>query len=107
MRPRFQADNDLDQGIVAATRRLGSAIDFRTAPDAGLHHLTDLEVLALAAESGRVLVSRDRRTMPAHFYEFILSKTSPGVIIVSRRLTIGQAASGYILFGRPVTQRSM
>ncbi len=55
MKLRFQADNDLDQRIVAATRRLDSAIDFRTAPDAGLHHLTDLEVLALAAESGRVM----------------------------------------------------
>ncbi len=92
MKLRFQADNDLDQRIVAATCRLNPAIDFKTAPAAGLHHLTDQEVLALAAESGRVLVSRDRRTMPANFYEFILETTSPGVIIVSRRLAIGRAA---------------
>ena len=47
---RFQADNDLDQRIVIATRRLAPAIDFQTAPSLGLHGRPDPEVLALAAQ---------------------------------------------------------
>ena len=46
---RFQADNDLDQRIVIATRRLEPLIDFQTAPEAGLHGRTDPEVLTQAA----------------------------------------------------------
>jgi hypothetical protein len=30
--------------------------------------------------------------MPEHFARFIATRTSPGVIVVSRHLTIGQAA---------------
>lgn len=55
----FQADNDLDGRIIAATKRLDPEIDFRTAPSLGLHLGTgDEQVLALAAADGRVLVIR-------------------------------------------------
>jgi predicted nuclease of predicted toxin-antitoxin system len=67
MRVRFQADADLDGRILRGLRRLAPEIDFRTAADAGLAGLQDPEVLRIAAESGRILVSQDRRTMPAHF----------------------------------------
>lgn len=92
MKLRFQADNDLDQRIVVATRRLDPLIDFQTAPALGLHEVDDPDVLALAAREGRVLVSHDRRTMPGHFRAFLLTQESPGLIIVSRRLPIGRAA---------------
>ena len=90
---RFQADNDLDQRIVLATRRLDLAIDFQTAPELGLHGRADPEVLALAAQQGRLLVSHDRRTMPGHFETFIATQTSPGLVIVARTLPMGQAAA--------------
>jgi hypothetical protein len=92
MKLRFQADNDLDQRIVVATRRLDPAIDFRTAASLGLHHVPDPEVLALAAGEGRVLVSHDRRTLPGHFRRYTSSHTSPGLIIVSQKLAVGRAA---------------
>ncbi len=92
MKIRFQADNDLDQRIVTATKRLESAIDFQTASSLGLHGIPDPEVLALAAQEGRILVSHDRRTLPNHLVEFIESQTSPGVIIISRRMSISDAA---------------
>lgn len=91
-RPRFQADNDLDQRIVVAARRLDPAVDFQTASALGLHHLSDPEVLALAAREGRILVSHDRRTLPGHFGEFVASQRSPGLIVVSQRLPVGRAA---------------
>lgn len=62
MKVRFQADNDLDQRIVTATRSLGPAIDFQTAPALNLHGLSDPAVLALTAKQGRVLVSHDKQS---------------------------------------------
>lgn len=92
MKLRFQADNDLDQRIVVATRRLDPGIDFQTAPALGLHNVDDPDVLTLAAREGRVLVSHDRKTMPDHFREFVAAHESPGVIIVSQKLPVGRAA---------------
>lgn len=92
MKLRFQADNDLDQRIVIATRRLNPAIDFQTATARSLHHIPDPEVLALAAGEGRVVVSHDRRTLPIHLRQFITLQSSPGLIIVSQRLAVGRAA---------------
>ena len=89
----FQADNDLDHRIIVAIRRLEPAIDLQTAPALGLQkRVPGCRVLGLAAEQGRILVSHDRRTMPGHFARFIVSHTSPGLIIVSQKLSIGTAA---------------
>ena len=97
MKIRFQADADLNQVIVKATLRLEPGIDFQTATAAGLAGLDDAEVLKLAAVQGRVLVSHDRRPMPAHFGKFIASTTSPGILIVSRKLPISQVAEELFL----------
>jgi predicted nuclease of predicted toxin-antitoxin system len=59
MKLRFQADNDLDQRIVTVIKLLDPAIDFQTASTLGLHNIPDLEVLMLAAQQGRILVSHD------------------------------------------------
>jgi predicted nuclease of predicted toxin-antitoxin system len=65
MKIRFQADNDFNKRIIDALLRLAPQIDFKTAPERGLHHVTpDEEVLRLAAEEGRILVSHDFKTMP-------------------------------------------
>jgi hypothetical protein len=68
---RFQADADLNQAILLATVRRFPRLDFQSATDAGLAGLTDLAVLALASEQGRILVTHDKRTMPLHFATFI------------------------------------
>jgi hypothetical protein len=70
MRVRFQADADLDARILRGLRRIAPEIDFRTAVDAALTGLKDPEVLRIAADSGRILVSQDRRSLPAHFAHF-------------------------------------
>jgi uncharacterized protein DUF5615 len=93
MKIRFQADNDLDQRIVTATRRLDPAIDFQTALALSLHTgVPDEQVLVLAAEQGRILATHDRKTMPDHFEQFIAGQTSPGLIIISQSLPVGKAA---------------
>jgi hypothetical protein len=93
MRIRFQADNDLNARIIDAVLRLNPDVDFKTAARAGLHtSIKDPEVLRIAAEDGRVLVSHDFRTLPWHFASFIRTQMSPGVIIVSQSLPVGDAA---------------
>ena len=52
--------------------------------------LLDIEVLSIAAELGRILVSHDRRTMPAEFACFSPAQPSPGLIIVDQDMDIGQ-----------------
>lgn len=42
----------------------------------------DAEVLRLAAEAGRVLVSADVKTMLVHFAEFVEHRESPGLILI-------------------------
>jgi len=69
MKARFQADADFSHRIVSAVRRREPAIDFQSANVLNLRGLDDPEVLALAAQEGRVLVSHDLTTMPDHFRE--------------------------------------
>ena len=80
---RFQADNDLNKLIVAATFRREPAIDFQTAQSAQLDYLDDETVLQRAASEGRILVTHDKRTMPAALASFVASGgTSPGMLLV-------------------------
>ena len=88
MKIRYQADADLNQAILTGVLRREPTVDFQTAFAAGLEAVQDLEVLALAAQQQRILVSHDRRTMPSEFAQFITNHQSSGVIIVSRKVPI-------------------
>jgi hypothetical protein len=54
MKIRFQADNDLDQRIVVATRRLDHAIEFQTATNLKLHGIDDSDVSRTATSRARL-----------------------------------------------------
>ena len=97
MRVRFQADADLDGRIVRGLRRIVPEIDMRTAADASLAGMKDPEVLQFAADIGRILVSQDRRTMPAHFARFSVRAQSPGVILLREGISISTAIEELIL----------
>lgn len=94
MKIRFQANADVDPDIRKGLQRKEPSIDFRSAsgiiPDATL----DQEVLRLAADDGRVLVSGDLRTMSVHFDEFIAREESPGVLLIPSTRSIGEAIDG-------------
>lgn len=94
---RFQADADLNRHILRAVLRLEPTVDFRTAGEADLEGVDDPEVLTLAADAGRILVTHDNKTMPTHFGEFIVAKTSPGVIVIPQHMPIATAAEGLVL----------
>lgn len=97
MKVRFQADADLNQIIVKAILRREPGIDFQTAHVAHLAGITDLKVLDIVAESGRILVTHDRKTMPKHFAEFIQNRTSSGVILIPQKMSIRVAADDLLL----------
>ena len=96
-RPRFQADADFNQKVVLGLRRRDPAIDFQSAYAGRVIGLPDREVLSLAAEAGRILVSHDRSTMPTQFVQFLATRSSPGLIIVDQDLDIGGSIEELLL----------
>lgn len=97
MRVRFQADADLDGRILRGLRRAAPEVDIRTAIDAGLEGLKDPEVLRISAEARRILVSQDRRTMPAHFARYVTTAESPGVVLLREAISIVAAVEELVL----------
>lgn len=97
MRPRFQADADLNQKIVSGVRRREPSVDFQDARQGGVIGLPDREVLRLAAASGRILVTHDRKTMPEHWARLLETDWSPGVVVVAQDLEVGTAIEYLLL----------
>lgn len=97
MKPKFQADADLNEDIVTGVLRRMPEIDFQTATEAGLEGLPDENVLDIAARENRILVTHDRKTMPKHFAAFMQNQTCSGVLIVSKKLEISLAIDEIIL----------
>jgi hypothetical protein len=83
---RFLAHADFNDAIVRGCRRDEPAMDFLSANEARLEGVPDPDVLALAAEQNRILVTHDRQTMPQHFGAFLMTgRSSPGVFLVPTR----------------------
>lgn len=97
MKVQFQADADLNAEIVSGVMRREPSIDFQTAEEADLHGRSDQEVLALAAQQNRILVTHDQRTMPHHFADFILRHTSPGVFVIAQKVIVRVAIEELLL----------
>jgi len=85
----FQADADIDPDIGRGLRRREPSVDFRDAAGVIPDGASDLEVLRITAEAGRVLVTRDVGTMQDHFQDFIALHPSPGVLLIPSSRSIG------------------
>jgi hypothetical protein len=95
---RFLADADFNHAIVKGCRRHEPAMDFLSANEAKLEGVPDPNVLALAAEQDRILVTHDRQTMPWHFAEFLMSgRSCPGLFLVSQQAPIGEVIDALLL----------
>jgi len=95
--PRFQGDEDFDRRIIEGLRRREPSIDFIRAKEAGTLGLPDPEVLQIAADAVRILVSHDRNTMPGHFYRFVATSPSPGLLIVKKEVEMALAIEELLL----------
>ena len=91
MRIRFLADADLHSGIARGLERLAPSIDFQPAQGIIPDGTPDPELLRLAAEDQRVLVSGDLRTMGKHFAVFTANNSSPGVVLIPSGTSVGEA----------------
>ncbi len=91
MRARLLADADLRIAIIRGLQRSEPRVDFLASQGQIPDSTSDPGVLALAATLERVLVSHDFKTMPGHFYRFVESLNSPGVILVPQSLATGHA----------------
>ena len=95
---RFVADEDFTRAIVRGVRRARSAIDIVRVQDVGLRTQEDEIVLNWAATEGRIVLTHDARTMPAHAYERVRnSLPMPGVFVVPQEEAIGRIIEDLIL----------
>jgi hypothetical protein len=98
LKPRFQADNDLDNAIRKGVLRREPAIDFQSAQAASLDSTADLDVLRRAAEQGRIVISHDVTTMPIAFAELVESGLKcPGIFLVPQSASVRDVVEGIVL----------
>lgn len=99
MTVRFLADEDIDSGIVEDLCSRESAIDVLDVKTAGLRGTTDPELLELAAEQNRVLITHDRKTMPQHVRTRLeAGKSTAGVFILPQNPSaIGEVVESLLL----------
>ena len=98
MKARFQADNDLRGSIRTGVLRREPSIDFQSARAARLDSVSDPEVLQLASEHGRILISHDENSMPAHFRDFLAAgNRSPGLLMVPQDAPISPVIESILL----------
>ena len=83
MTVRFLADEDLRDSIIQGLRSREPPLDNLDVKSAGLRGTKDQALLEIAAEQGRILITQDRNTMTAHFWERLAAgKSSPGLFVV-------------------------
>jgi predicted nuclease of predicted toxin-antitoxin system len=63
---RLLIDQDFDHDILRGLMRRVPDLDVVTTHEAGLGEAPDRELLDWAAQSGRIVVTHDRKTMPQH-----------------------------------------
>jgi len=97
MKVLYQADNDLRKAIVRGAVRREPQMNFRSAQAARLDGVPDPEVLAVAADEGRILVSHDFQTIPKHFRQFTQRRRSPGALLVRQDLPVAEAIENLLL----------
>ena len=98
MSVQFLGDADLNQLIIDGVCRREPLVDFKTANEADLEGLTDFEVLELAADEGRVLVSHDTSTMPVHFGARLrLGLKNPGVLLALQSASVGEIVESLLI----------
>lgn len=98
MTVRFLADEDLNSDIINGLRLREPAIDILDVKSAGLRGTTDADLLDLAVQQDRIVITHDRRTMTRYFNERLAAgKSNPGVFLVPQRSAIGDIVEWLLL----------
>ena len=95
---RYAADENFNNDIVWGLLRRNPALDITRIQDVGLTSADDPTVLAWAADTGRILLTHDVKTITRYAYERVaLGQTMPGVVEVSRLLALGSVIDDLLL----------
>ena len=96
--PRFLTDENLEPAIIRGMLLREPSIDIVTAVQAGTLGFKDPQLLAFAADTNRILVSYDKRTLPGHYADFLASgHHRPGVMLLASNATIGRLIDALLL----------
>jgi hypothetical protein len=97
-RPRFLADQDLNEHIITGVLRHEPAVEFLRLRDFGLNRHPDAEVLAAAAEQGLLLVSHDVNTMiDQAFARLAVGQPMAGLFMAQQRGPIAPVIESLVL----------
>jgi hypothetical protein len=97
-RPRFLADNDLNDAIVLGVLRREPAIEFKRLRDLRLAALPDDAVLDYAARENWIVVSHDVNTMTDVAFNRLSSQmTMNGLFLVHQRTPLGPVIEDLVL----------
>lgn len=96
---RFLADENFDNKILRGVLRENPDFDIVRVQDTIIYGAADSNVLAWAAQEGRILLTHDVNTLIDFTYERIRAGLSmPGVIEINKqRMSIGQAIAYLLL----------
>jgi hypothetical protein len=88
---RLLIDQNLDHDILRGLIRHISQLDAVTAFEIGMAKATDPQLLTRAAQERRIVVTHDRKTMPAHAADSMRrGKDIAGLLVVPRRMSLHQ-----------------
>lgn len=97
-RPRYLADNDLNDAIVVGTRRREPAVEFARLRDLGLATGSDSEVLEFAAAENWIVVSHDVNTMRVAAYNRLRAGlVTQGLLLASQRTPVWSIIESLLL----------
>ena len=95
---RILADENFNGDIVRGLLLRQRDLDILRVQDVGLQGADDPDVLAWAAEQGRIVLTHDRATMPDYAYQRVAAgKKMPGVFVVNDRFPVGSAIQEILL----------
>ncbi|MEM7113944.1 MAG: DUF5615 family PIN-like protein, partial [Chloroflexota bacterium] len=95
---KFLTDENFEGAIFRGLLRRKPDIDLVRVQDVGLMEADGPEILAWAAQEGRILLTHDRRTMPRYAYERMAdSKSITSMIVIKAAISVGQAIEEILL----------
>jgi hypothetical protein len=84
-------DQNLDHDILRGLIRRIPQLDAVTAFEIGMSEATDPELLMWAAQTGRIIITHDRQTMPVHAADLISKgENIAGLFVALRSLPLHQ-----------------
>jgi predicted nuclease of predicted toxin-antitoxin system len=96
---KFLSDEDFNNHIVRGLYRRLPAFDLVRVQNVGLIEHHDTEVLAWAAQEGRIVLTHDFATMLDFAYNRVgQGLPMPGVVAISQDLPIGEAIEELVIF---------